>query len=165
MKVKRTEPSQELLREMFDYDPQTGRLMRRILRTNAKRGLSSKANGYFVVRIANQQWYVHRLIWVFVNGPIPREMQIDHINRDRSDNRIFNLRLATASQQMGNAVGWSGLRGISVEARPRYKKGRYRVKIGGRDIGRFDSLEDAKHAYAAAFNQRFGVEFQPVRED
>lgn len=39
--------------------------------------------------------YLHRAVWVFYNGAIPSDMVIDHINRDRSDNRIENLRLAT----------------------------------------------------------------------
>lgn len=46
--------------------------------------------------------YHHRLAWELVNGPIPEDMQVDHINGIRTDNRIENLRLVTSSGQSKN---------------------------------------------------------------
>jgi hypothetical protein len=39
--------------------------------------------------------YAHRMVWEYYNGEIPEGMQIDHINDDRADNRLENLRLST----------------------------------------------------------------------
>ena len=47
-------------------------------------------------------YYQHRLIWEAFHGPIPEGSYIDHINRDRSDNRLANLRLVNVRQSQAN---------------------------------------------------------------
>jgi hypothetical protein len=53
--------------------------------------------GYRCVVLNARKLYVHRLIWILHNGDIPDALQIDHINRIKSDNRLENLRLVTHS--------------------------------------------------------------------
>ena len=46
--------------------------------------------------------FVHRIIWIAANGEIPDELQIDHRNRKRRDNKLSNLRMVTRSVNMKN---------------------------------------------------------------
>jgi hypothetical protein len=50
---------------------------------------------YYHMRYKGKLTTIHRIIWSHVNGPIPSNMVIDHINGDTHDNRIVNLRLVT----------------------------------------------------------------------
>ena len=59
--------------------------------------------GYMIVRVKGTSYLTHRVIWEMHNGPIPEGMQIDHINGNRHDSRISNIRLATWSQNMWNS--------------------------------------------------------------
>lgn len=68
---------------------------------------------------------MHRLVWELVNGPIPEGMDVDHINNDRLDNRIENLRLATRSQNLANSPdryeNKHGYRGVAVRRNGKYR--------------------------------------------
>ena len=52
----------------------------------------------FSVEGKQKMGYVHRFVWEAFNGPIPKGMTIDHINGDKTDNRLSNLQLLTPSQ-------------------------------------------------------------------
>ena len=58
----------------------------------------------------------HRVVWVIHNGPIPEGKQVDHVNMDRADNRIENLRLADQGQQSMNREAYAnnaaGIKGL-----------------------------------------------------
>ncbi len=75
------------------------------------------SNGYLMTRFWGKQTPVHRIIWIMHNGPIPANLQIDHIDRNKLNNRIENLRLVTASGNKQNqdiqSNNTSGHRGIS----------------------------------------------------
>lgn len=58
--------------------------------------------GYQIVCISGKNYRVHRLIWILHNGDISENLQIDHINGIKNDNRIENLRLSTNSQNACN---------------------------------------------------------------
>ena len=109
-------PSQAELRELFDYDPE-GFLCWKQARGNKAKG--SKAgylnhHGYLVIKLAKRGFQAHRLIYCWHRGVYPDE--VDHINRDRSDNRIENLRPATASENRCNSVRKTafGFKGITL---------------------------------------------------
>lgn len=99
-------PSQDQLLELFEYID--GNLYwRKSNRGHSKAGdLAGTTNKdgkhYFTVTISQKKYSVHRIVWVMVNGDIPNGLEIDHINRDKYDNRIENLRLVTRSQNSLN---------------------------------------------------------------
>lgn len=87
---------QRRFHEVVKYDPETGQLTwvrsgrGRFKRAGAPAG-GARPDGYKSVCIDDTQWLVHRVAWVLAYGEEPPRI-IDHINRDRSDNRISNLR-------------------------------------------------------------------------
>jgi hypothetical protein len=58
-------------------------------------------DGYRQLRIHGKQYLEHRLIWLLHTGSLPTD-EIDHINGDRQDNRIENLRLVSRDMNMQN---------------------------------------------------------------
>lgn len=61
-----------------------------------------RASGYLGITYGNTTMYAHRAVYMAWVGPIPEGMEIDHINADRSDNRLENLRVVTKSGNMRN---------------------------------------------------------------
>lgn len=146
-----------------NYNPKTGEF--KYIHTG-KPANKVSANGYIRVSIEGKRYQAHRLAWIIVNGSIPEDMQIDHINHDRTDNRISNLRIATALENRRNrelqANNSTGVNGVSVDART----GRYEVhvKVKGKKIwlGTYNTMPEAKAARYAAnkvigFHKNHGV--------
>lgn len=92
------------LKETLNYDPETGiftwKETRRGLRIGDVAGCIAK-HGYIVIRVDKRLYTAHRLAWLYVYGEWPSK-NIDHINRNRSDNRISNLRSASQSENCQN---------------------------------------------------------------
>lgn len=96
--------TQDRLKELLHYDPDTGVWRWRVSRGRVIPGEKAgrtDANGYVGIRVERELYYAHRLAWVYMTGEWPLN-QIDHINMDRADNRWCNLRAATVSQQRMN---------------------------------------------------------------
>lgn len=178
-------------RELLSYDPDTGVLTWRSARNwRAHGGLGKYAHldaqrsgmpgqlagtlrkdGYVEVTVRGKQHRAHRLAWLIVYGKWP-EGQIDHKNRNRSDNRIDNLREANNQQNQWNREcqknNFSGLKGVSmVKLKPRTKWKRTpvkpweaRIKVNGKTkvLGRYVTKEEAALAYIEA-SQRVHGEF------
>lgn len=104
-------------------------------------------NGYIQDWVNGRLEYRHRVVWVEHNGPIPDGMQIDHINHDRSDNRIENLRLVTPQQ---NHFNRSGVKGFNWDKR----KGKWRAYIYRdgkmKNLGYTDCMLEARAKYLRA---------------
>lgn len=115
------------------------------------------SSGYLHIALFSRPWKAHRLSWAIHYGVWP-DGDVDHINRNKSDNRICNLRIATRQQNMFNMSPTKrsklGLKGIS------WDRNRYRVSatFNGKNhyIGRFKTLDEAKAAYDAYIVQRRG---------
>lgn len=94
-------PSQATLKLLFDYDPETGVITRRmneIRRWNYRQGdiatTLHKPTGYLRVCIGKSIFRANRLIWVWMTGEDPKDLIVDHKDRNRANNRWTNLRLA-----------------------------------------------------------------------
>jgi len=100
-------PSQELLRHLFDFDPLSGFL---ICKNSPKNGarkageiIGTKANnGYLQVKINKTLYLVHRIIWMWQYGEDPNDFEIDHIDHNKSNNKLSNLRLVTRQRNQWN---------------------------------------------------------------
>jgi hypothetical protein len=147
--------TQEKVRRLFDY--QNGKLIRRVktgdnTRVGQEAG-STNTLGYRVVSVDNRHQYVHRVVWLYWHGYLP-EHGIDHINRDKTDNRIENLRevgKACNARNTGNPRNnTSGIKGIKWFEKT--KKWRVGIYVSGRTIHlgyHADRLEAVCHRLAA----------------
>jgi hypothetical protein len=115
---------------------------------------SPRPDGYRIVNKFKVQYYVHRVIWCLHHGELPDEMRIDHINGQRTDNRIENLRLVSVTENNRNArlqhLNRSGLHGVYFLK----DSLTYRATIGVNAellrLGQFKSLLDAAAARKSA---------------
>lgn len=149
-------PTRERLKELLDYNPETGVFTW----VNAGKIAGSPCGfGYRAIRCLGGRYYSHRLAWFYVRGAWPKN-QIDHINGNKSDNRIANLREATHKENLWNSAkhkdNKSGLKGVSLHA----QSGRWQTQIyiNGRSrfLGLHDSPAAAHKAYCDAANQLHG---------
>jgi hypothetical protein len=149
----------ERLRDVLDYEPDTG--IFRWAKPTAHRmkpgdvAGSEIGDGYRSIFIDNKRYLAHRLAWFYVHGEWP--LVTDHINRDRTDNRISNLRNTTYSVNNRNRspvqnssrrrFGSSPFLGASWEVRS--GKWRASIRLDGKKhhIGYFSSEVEAHEAY------------------
>jgi len=140
------------------YDATTGEFTWRAARGNTvkagDRAGGIKNDGYWVIYIDWKRYAGHRLAWLYVYGfPLPKEL--DHINRNRADNRIANLRPATRNQTRANSIAThNGLKG----ATPHRRKWKAQIGYNGRRfyLGIFSTPELAHQAYLAKAKELFG---------
>lgn len=149
------------VRDLFDYDPLTGAMLRRVTRGGTARkgalaGHKTK-EGYLSTRVDGRAYFNHRLIWLLVTGRWPNNF-IDHINGVRDDNRLANLRDVTRTcngenLHQAHADNPSGFLGVHWYART--KSFQAKLYTGGKHIhlGLYATPEAAHAAYLAAKHQ------------
>jgi len=102
----------ELAKWLFDYDPETGIITRRVsVSSRALRGqtiTTKNTQGYLVTRFNGKLVYAHRLAYLWMTGEWPPKI-MDHKNRNRQDNRWDNLRAVTYSENLHNKGEYSGV--------------------------------------------------------
>ena len=146
------ELTQEYLKNILDYNPEIGLLSWKVSRGNVKKGsvVSYVEDGYIRIGIDGIVYQAHRIIWLWMIGEWP-ELHLDHINGDRSDNRLCNLREATYSQNAQNRKlannNTSGYKGVS------FKSNKW---VAGINLGAFNTKEEAALAYNEAATKLFG---------
>jgi hypothetical protein len=102
-RANKIEVTQSELKELFEYED--GNLIWKESRGCVKAGTVAgtlHAKGYTQIRINGKIYRAHRLIWLYHKGSVDVALQIDHINRKRSDNRIDNLRLTSQNENQWN---------------------------------------------------------------
>jgi len=87
----------------------------------------------------------HRVIWLIVYGKWPDGL-VDHINRNAVDNRLFNLRDVSASENQHNR----GAKGFSFDKRTGKYKSSISINYKSKFLGYFDTDVDARNAYLIA---------------
>lgn len=166
----KTLPTHQRLRELFDYDEETGVLTwikSATARHNVnigKRAGRLHSNGYRRLQIDHVVFLEHRIVWAWMKDETP-PASIDHINRNRADNRWLNLRAATLQQQSWNALAKAsnacGIRGVYF-AKDK-NKWVAEIRLNGRAVrlGHFPTKEEAAAAYQNAGRAARG-EFFPA---
>lgn len=112
--------TQDALKSLLHYDPDTGLFTYAKARPRVKVGATAghlhKGHGYIQLKVNGKLYLAHRLAWLYVYGVWPVN-QLDHINRDRTDNRLINLREATQAQNCQNRPlqinATSGIKGVT----------------------------------------------------
>ena len=137
-------PSQAELKQVFEYDAETGILTRK------GKPVGCRGNGCgYTVKYKYVLYRVARIIWRLQTGEDPGEMYVDHINRDPYDNRWENLRLVTQAQNQMNRAGSN----ISVTP-----QGHFRVMIGSEKRHRvFHTLKEAEEWRDEMKKEMFGA--------
>ena len=172
-------PTREEIERLFSYDPETGVFTWKV-NTGVKKMVGKQAGliipgyhgGYRRLRINGKTYSAARVAWFLLRGRWPPE-NIDHINGDRGDNRIANLREATQAQNCLNRLGSSenGYKGVSPEVKNGKVYGyRARIAIKGKTVrlGIYRSAVEAAWHYDQAA-KRYHGEFArlnfPVERD
>lgn len=157
-------PTRAVLQGLFHYDPDTGIFTRRIRcgrQIAGKVAGSRRKRGYIIISVDGVLFLAHRLAFAYMTGSAPDE--IDHIDGDKSNNRWSNLRDASRSQNMANAVrskpNATGIKGVYPNRKGFCAK--ITVNYVQKSLGTYPTREEAAAAYERAARAHFG-EFAKV---
>lgn len=158
--------TQELLQQLFTYDESThNKLVRKVYNRGITPGPT--IGNQRRLRVKGLGYAVSRLVWILHNGNIPTGMEVDHVNRDRTDDRIENLRLVSPSVNCRNrrVSGATAFRGVSKHSNRRWAAN---VRLNGlmAKVGASDTPEGAAALFDAAVHLLFGLdnEYHPTNE-
>ena len=157
LKMIKQLPNRERLQELFYYE--NGVLFHKKSRSKGKANQPigwQEKNGYWATNVDDVRYRVHRLVYQFHHGDCPP--MLDHIDGNKNNNAIENLRPATNKQNIANrkAVKTNklGLKGVCLDG----KKYKASIKIDGKSqhIGYFTNPKDAHVAYCQKAKEIYG---------
>lgn len=168
-------PNIAYLRQRLRYDPESGNLFWCECTTmpanwnarHAGKRAGTVRRGYIAICLDKAFYRAHHLVWAMVHGYWPSN-QIDHIDHDRANNRIENLRLTTARQNSQNrrlpADNITGAFGVYKDRRPNKWVASITIQRRTKHLGYFNNLEDAvaarkKAELAYGFHPNHGARF------
>jgi hypothetical protein len=152
--------SQAELKELLTYDSETGvftrnKDMSRTFKKGQVAGCIHKANGDMNWEYNGKKYKMHRLAWLYVYG---EDVYLDHVNGNRSDNRIANLRPCTHAQNMGNKKVYknnkSGYPGVKI-TKDRFRAD-IRIKGVNHYLGTYSDAETAYNVYKQKHQEIYG---------
>jgi len=150
------------LRELLYYDPSTGLFSWKESRGSKSRGQEAGVfndNGYVVIRVDKRLYAGHRLAWFYEFGEWPEE-QIDHIDGNRGNNKIHNLRKASNKENSRNTAlkssNSSGYKGVSRCNRSGLWYASIKINGKTKSLGRHLTPEAAHTAYIKEAKLVFG---------
>ena len=156
--------TQERLKEVLDYNPETGDfvcigLPRRGVTSGSIAGTkfhNGGGNYYIKISVDRKIYYAHRLVFLYMSGEVPDDdKQVDHIDGNGLNNSWGNLRLVTQAvnnrNQRLSSTNKSGHIGVSW----RPDRGKWVVRIGRKHCGYFHNINDAALMAVAAY-ERYG---------
>lgn len=152
--------TQEHLKKILTYDKNTGMFISSVNRgRRIKKGDllgSMSQDGYLTIMIDSKSYKAHRLAWLYEYGSL-REVQIDHINRNKADNRIENLRNVTQKENCRNRGkrkdNKSGVTGVYRREKENYWVCGIRVDGKYYHLGCFKEFDDAVDARKEALKR------------
>lgn len=159
--MKKALPDVSYLRQRLDYDPATGIFIWRArpaeqfpdaahghtwnTRYAGKSAGSMNNSGYLKIGIDDEQFLAHRIAWLMFHGSsVPHD--IDHVDGNRTNNRIANLRAATRAENLANMRRLktnTGIKGVYFDAKRQKFQAHITVSYRQHNLGRFDTLEEA----------------------
>lgn len=172
-------PAQKYLAECFTYDKNTGLLTWQVRRPAEhfkdtrgmavyKRVCSGRSAGSINIKtgrlsnvsIAGKAFAVHRIIWKLIYGYDSTKF-IDHIDRNPLNNRLDNLREATAAENMHNRSinknNSTGFKGVTYDKFKKKWCAKIYINCSAKWLGFFESPEKAHEAYCAEAKKLFGA--------
>jgi len=159
-----TSITRERLIELLDVNTEQGTFYwKNTMGGKALKGAEAGAlavNGYVAIRLDKKDYLAHRLMWLYVYGAMPL-LHIDHIDRDRTNNKPTNLRLATQKQNSENMfrskTNTSGYRGVRRESRLVSKPWSATIthNYKQKHLGYFATVEEAVEARKKAEDEYF----------
>ena len=154
-------PPLEELEKAFDYDPVTGLFRHRLTSRRSIQGsvAGTERSGYISIGFANRRYRANRLAWLFGYGEDPGSWYVDHINGNKVDNSLENLRLVTNQQNQWNRPSSKG----AYRERDKFYAS---ININGTQtrLGTFLTVEEAQAAYRSKAVELRG-EFAPAEYD
>ena len=156
--------TQDRLKSLLTYDPDTGEFRWKIATARRTKigclagAISNK--GYMRIQVDRRIYSAHRLAWLYTYGVWPTGV-IDHINQNKDDNRLCNLRDVSLSVNARNCKlqknNSSGYKGVSYWAHRRKWAAQIRTEGKNKLLGMFDTPAEAANAYVC-FARKRGME-------
>lgn len=150
--------TQDYLRKLLNYDPDTGVFTWLV----SGRGIASKGcvagsrgkNGYIYINHNRKMYLAHRLAWMYTHGAFPLD-QLDHIDGERDNNALENLRPATNMENHQNrripqANNTTGFIGVSYHKAARKFTAKIILNGNTKYLGLFETAQEASSAYIKA---------------